>query len=97
MVDEDERNIQAIAVSPTEIYIGGHFTQFATGLARRSLASVNPATGAPTSWDPEATGLLGGGWALVIKGSNLHAGGQFTHFDGVKQRLYARFAGKPNP
>ena len=52
-------NIQAIAVSPTEIYIGGHFTQFATGLARRSLASVNPATGAPTSWNPEATGLLG--------------------------------------
>ena len=86
-------NVQAIAISPTEIYIGGHFTQFASGLARRSLASVNPATGAPTTWNPKATGLLGGGWALVIKGNNLHAGGQFTHFDGVQQRLYARFPG----
>ena len=90
-------NVQAIEVSPTDIYMGGHFTQFASGLARRSLASVKPATGAATSWDPRATGLLGGGWALVIKGDNLHAGGQFTHFDGVKQRLYARFAGTPTP
>jgi len=90
-------NVQAVAVSPTEIYIGGHFTQFASGLARRSLASVDPATGAPTSWDPKATGLLGGGWSLVIKGGYLHAGGQFTHFDGVQQRLYARFAGTPTP
>jgi hypothetical protein len=90
-------NVQAIAPSPTEIYLGGHFTAFQDGPARRSLASVNPATGVPTSWDPKATGLLGGGWQLVIKGGYLHAGGQFTHFDGVQQRLYARFAGTPTP
>jgi len=90
-------NVQAIAISPTEIYIGGHFTAFANGPARRSLASVSPATGAPTSWDTKATGLLGGGWSLVIDGGYLHAGGQFTHFDGVQQRLYARFAGTPTP
>jgi hypothetical protein len=90
-------NVQAIAPSPTEIYIGGHFTAFQNGPARRSLASVTPANGAPTSWDPKATGLLGGGWSLVIKGGFLHAGGQFTHFDGVQRRLYARFAGTPTP
>jgi hypothetical protein len=91
-------NIQAIAASPTEIYIGGHFSSFADYKVKRpSLGSVDPATGAPTSWDTEATGLLGGGWSLVIKDSFLHAGGQFTHFHGVQQRLYARFAGTPTP
>jgi len=91
-------NIQAVAVSPTEIYIGGHFSQFTDyGIKRPSLASINFADGTPTSWDTKATGLLGGGWALVIKDDYLHAGGQFTHFDGVQQRLYARFAGTPTP
>ncbi|RHW25495.1 hypothetical protein D0Z08_18455 [Nocardioides immobilis] len=91
-------NVQAVAVSPTEIYIGGHFSQFTEyGVKRPSLASVDFATGAPTSWDPKTTGLLGGGWALVIEDNYLHAGGQFTHFDGVQQRLYARFAGTPTP
>ena len=89
-------NVQAIAISPTEIYLGGHFTAFQNGPERRSLASVT-LNGVPTSWDPKATGLLGGGWQLVIDGGYLHAGGQFTHFNGVKQRLYARFAGTPTP
>ncbi|WP_158282959.1 PQQ-binding-like beta-propeller repeat protein [Nocardioides silvaticus] len=91
-------NVQAIAASPTEIYIGGHFSSFADYKVKRpSLASVVASTGAPTSWDTKATGLLGGGWSLVIDGSTLHVGGQFTRFDGVQQRLYARFAGTPTP
>ena len=91
-------NTQAIAASPTEVYIGGHFSQFTEyGVKRPSLASMNAADGTPTSWDTKATGLLGGGWSLVIDGNYLHAGGQFTHFDGVQQRLYAKFAGTPTP
>jgi len=91
-------NVQAIAASPTEIYIGGHFSSFADyQIKRPTLGSVEAATGVPTSWDTKATGLLGGGWSLVIKDNYLHAGGQFTHFDGVQQRLYAKFAGTPTP
>lgn len=85
-------NTHAMAVSPTEIYVGGHF-----GGSPPYLASLDFATGALTSWDPKATGIKSGTWALVIHGDNLHAGGQFTHFNGVQQRLYARFAGTPTP
>ncbi len=91
-------NTHAIAVSPTELYIGGHFAGFnQPNINRPFLASIDPATGAPTSWDPKATGQKSGTWALVIHGNKLHAGGLFTHFNGVQQRLYAQFAGTPTP
>ena len=91
-------NTHAMAVSPTEIYIGGHFAGFNQPSTNRPfLASIDPATGLATDWDPKATGIKSGTWALVIHGDNLHAGGQFTHFNGVQQRLYARFAGAPTP
>ena len=91
-------NTHAIAVSPTEIYIGGHFAGFnQPNIGRPFLASINPATGAATSWDPKASGIKSGTWSLVIHGNTLHAGGQFTHFNGVQQRLYAQFAGTPTP
>jgi hypothetical protein len=85
-------NTHAMAISPTEIYVGGHF-----GGTTPFMRSLDFATGAPTAWDPMATGLKCGTWALVIDGNNLHAGGCFTHFGGVQQRLYARFAGDPTP
>ena len=91
-------NTHAIAVSPTEIYIGGHFAGFnQPNISRPFLASIDPATGLATSWDPKATGIKSGTWAIVIDGNNLHVGGQFTRFDGVLQRLYAQFAGTPTP
>ena len=91
-------NTHAMAVSPTEIYIGGHFAGFnQPNIGRPFLASIDPTTGAPTSWDPKASGIKSGTWAIVIDGGTLHVGGQFTHFNGVQQRLYARFAGTPTP
>ncbi len=91
-------NVQAMAATATDLYLGGHFSQFVSeNIARPSLGSANPYTGSATTWDPKASGLKGGGWALVVEGSYLHAGGQFTRFDGVQQRLYARFAGEPTP
>jgi hypothetical protein len=91
-------NTHAIAISPTEIYIGGHFAGFnQPNISRPFLASIDPATGLATTWDPEATGLKSGTWSLVIHGNNLYAGGQFTRFHGVQQRLFAQFAGTPTP
>lgn len=91
-------NTHAMAISPTEIYIGGHFGGFNDpSITRPYLASIDPATGAATSWDPKATGQKSGTWAVVIHGDTLHVGGLFTHFDGVQQRLYAQFAGTPTP
>lgn len=89
-------NTQAIAVSDNEMYIGGHFSQFVTGKIKRNyIASVDPHTGTPTSWDPLAQGGKMGVWALLIEGSHLHAGGVFSSFDLVSQRGYARFSGTP--
>lgn len=91
-------NVQTMEVSPTELYLGGHFSQFVTQrIARPFIASADPYTGTATSWDTQCTGLKGGGWAMQIKGNTLHVGGQFTHFNGVQQRLYAKFAGTPTP
>lgn len=92
--------VVTVAVSPDgdTVYATTDFSRFTEyGVKRPTLASVNAATDTPTSWDTKATGLLGGGWALVIDDGYLHAGGQFTHFNGVQQRLYARFAGTPAP
>ncbi len=89
-------NVQAIAASGSTLYLGGHFKHFSGDATLRTyFASVDRFTGATHPWDVEATGAFKGCWALVIKGNHLHAGGGFTHFDGVKQRLYARFDGTP--
>jgi hypothetical protein len=89
-------NTQAIAVSDTELYIGGHFSQFVTGKIKRNyIASVDPVTGTPTAWDPNAAGGKMGVWALLIEGSHLHAGGVFSSFNTVSHRGYARFTGTP--
>lgn len=89
-------NTQAMAVSGTELYLGGHFSQFVEQrVARPFLGSADPFTGVATTWNTECTGLKQGVWALLIDGSYLHVGGAFTHFAGVKQRLYARFSGTP--
>jgi hypothetical protein len=86
-------NTQAMAVSNSEIYLGGHFSQVITTKDKRAyFASLDTANGSPTAWDPQATGGKMGVWALLLDGTQLHAGGVFTHFAGVPQRGYARFS-----
>jgi len=89
-------NVQAIAGSGPAVYLGGHFTMFDDDdISRTFFAEVDAYTGALTRWDPLATGTNKGVWSLVVDGQHLYAGGGFTHFDGVKQRLFAKFDGMP--
>ena len=89
-------NVQAIAGSGPAVYLGGHYTSFNDDDTPRTFfAEVNAYTGALTPWDPLATGSNKGVWTLVVNGQHLYAGGGFTHFDGVKQRLFAKFSGLP--
>jgi outer membrane protein assembly factor BamB len=89
-------NVQAIAVSQTEVYIGGHFSQLTTFNTKRNLAaSLNPATGAVTSWDPQLTGRNKGVWALVLMPDHLLMAGGIVTVEGVKHKGFARFAGTP--
>jgi hypothetical protein len=87
-------NIQAIAASDTEVYIGGHWSRF-QALQQPYLGSVHYDTGLPTSWDTRCSGGRMGVWALMIRGSSLHAGGAFDSFGSVPQRGYARFTFGP--
>ena len=90
------RNTQAMAVSETEIYLGGHFSQVITTKDKRAyFASLNTSDGSVTSWNTLATGGKMGMWALLIDGSHLHAGGVFSRFDEVLQCGYAWFSGTP--
>jgi len=95
-VTKTSGNTQAMAVSQTEMYIGGHFSGFqGYNVKRPYLASVNPANGVPTAWDTKAVGGKMGVWALLIAGSHVHAGGVFSTFNLDSQRGYARFTGTP--
>ena len=87
-------NTQAIAVSDTQVYLGGHYTRI-HGLTRPYLSSVDVDNGRATSWDTRCSGGRMGVWALTIQGSRLHVGGEFEQFGGTSQRGYARFTGTP--
>jgi hypothetical protein len=89
-------NTQAIAASPTSVYIGGHFSQILTDSSRRIfVASLDPSNGRTLPWDPILEGRNKGVWALVMTPDHLLMGGGFTSIGGEKKRGFARFAGTP--
>jgi WD40 repeat protein len=95
-LDKMSGNTQAIAVSDTEMYIGGHFSQSTTYKVKRAFfASLHPEDGTLTTWDPSPTGGKMGVWALSITPDHLLAGGVFTAFGTQRQRGFARFSGTP--
>jgi hypothetical protein len=89
-------NTQAIAVSESSVYLGGHFSQSVTEKTRRIFAAaVNPSDGMLQAWDPVLDGANKGVWAIVLTSDHLLMGGGFTTIGGVKHRGFARFAGTP--
>jgi trimeric autotransporter adhesin len=88
-------DVQAVAASASEVYVGGHFTNLPVEkLSRLHLASVNAATGTATSWDPRPDGAFGV-WALTALPGALLAGGDFDKVGGKTQPRFARFTGTP--
>lgn len=87
---------QAIAVSATDVYIGGHFSQVVTYKIKRSfLASLNAADGTVTGWDPNPQGGRMGVWAITLTPTSAMAGGTFTTVGDEEQVRFARFPGTP--
>ena len=70
-------------------------------VARRNLAAIDRATGNPSSWrvdvveNPQSGGLSGGYrtnpgvGALMVSGSTIYVGGDFTSIDGVDRNFAA--------
>jgi hypothetical protein len=89
-------DVQAIAASSAEVYLGGHFdhaTRGATSAPRHHVASIT-VRGALTPWAPAADGTMGV-WSAVAGPTNLSVGGDFLHIGGATQPGFARFAGTP--
>jgi hypothetical protein len=73
--------VQALALSGTTIYAGGHFLDLG-GQPRRYIGAIDVTTGSATAWDPRANGTV---HALSASGSIVMAAGYFTSM-GVRTR-----------
>lgn len=83
---------QAIAVSATEVYIGGHFSWIGSNKFKRGrLGSVSAVDGSTTSWNPQAGTSYMGIWSLLATDTSLHVGGDFQRMSKLVRRGYARF------
>jgi urease beta subunit len=72
--------VYAIAVSGGTIYVGGYFTRMGTQvLIRNRIAALDAATGAATSFDPNAND---GVHALAVSGGTVYAAGGFISIGG---------------
>jgi hypothetical protein len=88
-------DVQAIGVSSTEIYVGGHFANLPVEhLARLHAAAFNLSTGKATAWDPGPSGEFGV-WAISLTASTVTIGGDFDKVGGRNQPGFARFTGTP--
>lgn len=86
--------VEAIAVVGTDAFIGGSFTDYGGVGTRDGIAKVSVSTGAI------ATGWLGNGGlsagtsvtALLVRGTDLYAGGNFTTLGGVPRTRLAKLS-----
>ncbi len=83
--------VDAVAVSGPTVYAGGEFRSIA-GRARSYIAALNARTGRVTAWNPNASGNAAGYFGvstLVVSGSTVYAGGNFTSIGGHARHYIA--------
>jgi hypothetical protein len=86
-------DVEAIVVSSSILYVGGHFTIVA-GASRGHLAAVSASSGGLQSWNPGANGALGA-FGAAITSSRVAFGGEFTVVGGEGHQRVAQFSGTP--
>ena len=83
--------VRAIAVSGTDLYVGGYFNQ------AREVETYNVARWNGRSWfslgSGSANGVNGSVLAMALSGDNLYVGGNFTHAGGEPANRVARWDG----
>jgi hypothetical protein len=81
--------IRRVVVSGTNIYACGWFTSIG-GQSRRYIARLDDITGAvDPAWNPNPAGL-GGIYTLLVSGTNLYIGGDFTNICGLGRNRLVR-------
>jgi hypothetical protein len=84
-------DVQAILATDSEVYVGGHFTNFPEAkVSRNHIGSFLTANGQVTGWNPGVNGAYGV-WAFGQLANALTVGGDFTRAGGVSRRAFARF------
>jgi len=86
-------DVEAIVVSSSILYVGGHFTTVA-GASRGHLAALRASGGGLESWNPGANGALGA-FGAAITSSRVAFGGEFTQVAGEAHQGIAQFSGTP--
>jgi hypothetical protein len=79
--------VYALAVSGSNVYVGGGFTN-AGGIYASCIAKWDGA-----SWSALGSGMNGQVWALAVSGTNVYAGGTFTNAGGTLAKYIARWDG----
>ncbi|HLK97953.1 MAG TPA: hypothetical protein VK364_09310, partial [Hymenobacter sp.] len=83
--------VYALAVSGTDVYVGGYFNQ-AGGIAANKVAKWDG-----TSWSSLGTGTANGVdrtvFALVVSGTDVYVGGEFNRAGGVAANYVAKWDG----
>ena len=69
----------AIAISGSDIYLGGQFTTANNGLTPRNYAAAVDTSGTLTAWNPNLSNSV---YALAINGSTVYIGGGFSSIGG---------------
>ena len=84
-------DVEALAVSSSILYIGGHFTTVGSS-TRHHLAAVRASGGALQSWAPNANGVFGA-FGAAITSSRVAFGGEFTTVAGEAHQGLVQFSG----
>ena len=86
-------DVEAIVVSSSILYIGGHFTTVGAA-SRGHLAALAASGGALQGWNPGANGVFGA-FDAAITSSHVAFGGEFTQVAGANHQGVAQFSGTP--
>ena len=86
-------DVEALAVSSSILYVGGHFTSVGGG-ARGHLAALRTSGGSVHPWNPGANGVFGA-FGAAITSSRVAFGGEFTLVNGQNHSGVVQFSGTP--
>jgi len=82
-----DNGVFALAVSGTDIYVGGLFTTYNPGSQSANyIAKLDSAGNLDTVFSPPASnGFNSSVWALTVSGTDIYVGGQFTTYNPGSQ------------
>jgi hypothetical protein len=86
-------DVEALVVSSSTLYVGGHFTSIGGG-GRGHLAALRASGGSVDPWNPGANGVFGA-FGAAITGSRVAFGGEFTQVNTEDHDGFVQFSGTP--